>query len=124
MTITQRSTVNGEFSDAVAELLQRLGEKAWLVGQSLGGVVAQVIAARHPEVVEGLVLSNTCSLAKDMGDEAYSHLKKMMESQKKSKKLLSVLPFSLFQAPDEMGGDEKENGRFYPAGESYHGRAV
>ena len=77
---------NGEFSDAVAELLQRLGEKAWLVGQSLGGVVAQVIAARHPEVVKGLVLSNTCSLAKDMGDEAYSHLKKMMESQKKSKK--------------------------------------
>ena len=43
---------NGEFSDAVAELLCRLKEKAWLVGQSLGGVVAQVIAARHPEVVE------------------------------------------------------------------------
>ena len=55
---------NGEFSDAVAELLQRLGEKAWLVGQSLGGVVAQVIAFRHPEVVEGLVLSNTCSLGR------------------------------------------------------------
>lgn len=87
---------NGEFAGAVAELL-RLKEKAWLVGQSLGGVVAQVIASRHPEVVEGLVLSNTCSLAKDMGDEAYSHLKKMMESQKKSKKLLSVLPFSLFK---------------------------
>ena len=88
---------NGEFADAVAELLHRLKEKAWLVGQSLGGVVAQIIGARHPEVVEGLVLSNTCSLAKDMGDEAYSHLKKMMESQKKSKKLLSVLPFSLFK---------------------------
>lgn len=66
-------------------------------GQSLGGVVAQVIAFRHPEVVKGLVLSNTCSLAKDMDDEAYSHLKKMTESQKKSKKLLSVLPFSLFK---------------------------
>ena len=88
---------NGEFADAVAELLRHLKEKVWLVGQSLGGAVAQVIASRHPEVVEGLVLSNTCSLAKDMGDEAYSHLKKMMESQKKSKKLLSVLPFSLFK---------------------------
>lgn len=44
---------NGEFSDAVAELLQRFWEKTWLVGQSLGGVVAQVIAARHPEVVKG-----------------------------------------------------------------------
>ena len=77
--------------------LGNLKEKAWLVGQSLGGVVAQVIAFRHPEMVEGLVLSNTCSLAKNMGDEAYGHLKKMMESQKKSKKLLSVLPFSLFK---------------------------
>ena len=80
----------------MAELLQRHGERAWLVGQSLGGVVAQIIAARHPEVVEGLVLSNTCSLARDMGDEAYSHLKKMMEGQKKSKKLYRFFlsPFS------------------------------
>lgn len=54
---------NGEFADAVAELLRHLKEKVWLVGQSLGGVVAQVIASRHPEVVEGLVLSNTCSLS-------------------------------------------------------------
>ena len=87
----------GKFSDAVAEVLRNLKEKAWLVGQSLGGVVVQVIAFRHPNVVEGLVLSNTCSLAKDMGDDAYGHLKKMMEGQKKSKKLLSVLPFSLFK---------------------------
>ena len=46
---------NGEFADAVAELLRHLKEKVWLVGQSLGGVVAQVIASRHPEVVEGLI---------------------------------------------------------------------
>lgn len=49
---------NGEFADAVAELLRHLKEKVWLVGQSLGGVVAQVIASRHPEVVEGLVLQH------------------------------------------------------------------
>lgn len=115
---------NGEFYDAVAELLRRLGEKAWLVGQSLGGVVAQVIAARHPEVVEGLVLSNTCSLAKDMGDEAYSHLKKSDRKPEEIQKAFIGSSFLPFQAPDEMGGDEKENGRFYPAGESYHGRAV
>ena len=30
---------NGEFADAVAELLRHLKEKVWLVGQSLGGVV-------------------------------------------------------------------------------------
>ena len=47
---------HGEFADAVAELFRHLKEKVWLVGQSLGGVVAQVIASRHPEVVEGLIL--------------------------------------------------------------------
>ena len=29
---------NGEFADAVAELLHCLKEKVWLVGQSLGGM--------------------------------------------------------------------------------------
>lgn len=86
-----------KFADAVAELLQRSGEKVWLVGQSLGGIVAQIIAKLHPGVVEGLILSNTCSLAKDMGDEAYEHLLTMIRSQKKSKKLLSILPFSLYK---------------------------
>ncbi len=44
---------NAQFADAVAELLGHLGERAWLVGQSLGGVVAQIIARRHPEAVRG-----------------------------------------------------------------------
>ena len=88
---------NREFAAAVAELLERLGIKAWLVGQSLGGIVAQIIAKNHPEVVEGLVLSNTCSLARDMGDEAYTHLMGMIESEEKSKRLLKWMPFSLFK---------------------------
>ena len=103
---------NGEFTDAVAELLRRLRKKAWLVGQSLDGVVAQVIAFRHPEVVEGLVLSNTYSLAKDIGDEAYSHLKKMIESQKKFKKLLSVLPFFLIKCLMEWAVMKKKTDGF------------
>ena len=88
---------NGEFADAVAELLRHLGERAWLVGQSLGGVVAQVIAVRHPEVVEGLVLSNTCSLSGSMSEEGYRDLMQMVESQRKFKKWLSILPFSLIK---------------------------
>lgn len=67
---------NAQFADAVAELLTHLKEKAWLVGQSLGGVVAQVIAQRHPEVVAGLALSNTCSLSGSMSEEGYRDLKK------------------------------------------------
>ena len=68
---------NGEFADAVAELLHHLKEKVWLVGQSLGGVVAQVIAQRHPDVVDGLVLSNTCSLSGSI--MPFSIIKRMMK---------------------------------------------
>ena len=85
---------NKALAQAAAELLHHLGEKVWLVGQSLGGVVAQIIAARHPEVVAGLVLSNTCSLSQDMSPSAHAHLMNMIKSQEKFKKLLSILPLS------------------------------
>lgn len=88
---------NDEFAQAVAELLEILKEKVWLVGQSLGGIVAQIIASKYPEYIEGLVLSNTCSLEKDMEEAAYLHLMNMIKSQEQSKKLLSFIPFSLFK---------------------------
>lgn len=105
---------NAEFARAVAELLERLGETAWLVGQSLGGIVAQIIAANHPQVVDGLVLSNTCSLARNMGEDAYGHLMKMIESQQKSKKLLSVIPFSLYKRLIKWAVMKKKTGGFTP----------
>ena len=88
---------NNEFARAVAELLQILEEKVWLVGQSLGGIVAQIIAVNYPENIEGMVLSNTCSLEKNMSEYAYLHLMKMIHSQQKSKKLLSVIPFTMYK---------------------------
>ena len=88
---------NAEFAAAVAELLKKLDEKVWLVGQSLGGIVAQIIAKNYPEIVEGMVLSNTCSLSRNMSAEAYDHLKKMIESQKKAKKMIRFVPFSLYK---------------------------
>ena len=88
---------NAQFADAVAELLGHLGERAWLVGQSLGGVVAQIIAQRHPDVVAGLVLSNTCSLSGSMSEEGDRDLMAMIESQRKFKKWLNVLPFALIK---------------------------
>lgn len=83
---------NGEFADAVVELLHSLREKVWLVGQSLGGVVAQIIAQRHPDVVEGLVLSNTCSLSGSMSEAGYRDLMRILEGQQKFRKWLSILP--------------------------------
>lgn len=57
---------NAEFAKSVAELLKGLDERIWLVGQSLGGIAAQIIARNYPEIVCGLVLSNTCSLSGNM----------------------------------------------------------
>ena len=88
---------NMEFALAVSQLLQNLDEKVWLVGQSLGGIVSQIIASYYPECVEGMILSNTCSLAKDMGEDAYQFLLNMIEGQKKAKKLLSFIPFALYK---------------------------
>ncbi|MFR8012010.1 MAG: alpha/beta fold hydrolase [Clostridia bacterium] len=115
---------NGEFADAVAELLRHLKEKVWLVGQSLGGVVAQVIASRHPEVVEGLVLSNTCSLSGNMSKAGYQDLMKIIESQRKFKKMACLPAVSAHQADDEMGGDEKENRWLYSPGKGRYGGTV
>jgi pimeloyl-ACP methyl ester carboxylesterase len=43
----------------VADLIKALGlERATIVGNDSGGAVAQMVATRHPEVVERLVLTN------------------------------------------------------------------
>ncbi len=105
---------NGEFADAVAELLRYLDETVWLVGQSLGGVVAQVIASRHPDVVEGLVLSNTCSLSGSMSEAGYQDLMKMIESQRKFKKWLAFLPFPLIKGMMRWAVMKKKTDGFTP----------
>ena len=103
---------NGEFAEAVAELLRHLGERAWLVGQSLGGVVAQIIAVRHPDVVAGLVLSNTCCLSETMSEAGHQDLVKMIESQRNFKKWLAVLPFSIIKRMMKWAVMKKKTGDF------------
>ena len=50
----------GEMADDAAALIAGLGhERAHVFGTSLGGVIAQVLAARHPRCVDRLVLSST-----------------------------------------------------------------
>ncbi len=45
-----------DYADDVAELLGRLGPPVTVVGLSFGGMIAQVLALRHPGLVERLVL--------------------------------------------------------------------
>jgi 3-oxoadipate enol-lactonase len=50
----------GELADDAAALIAALGyERAHVFGTSLGGAIAQVLAARHPGRVDRLVLSST-----------------------------------------------------------------
>jgi hypothetical protein len=52
-----------ETADAVAELMGKLGiDRAALIGSSFGGLMAQLIAKRHPGKVLGLGLFSTAAL--------------------------------------------------------------
>jgi 3-oxoadipate enol-lactonase len=48
-------------ADDVAAVIETSGTSVVLAGVSYGGLVAQVVAARHPETVRHLVLANTFS---------------------------------------------------------------
>jgi pimeloyl-ACP methyl ester carboxylesterase len=50
----------GELADDAAQLITALGyARAHVFGTSLGGVIAQVLAVRHPQQIDRLVLSST-----------------------------------------------------------------
>jgi pimeloyl-ACP methyl ester carboxylesterase len=52
-------------ADAAAVLRELGADPAIVVGYSMGGVIAQVMARDHPEVMSGLVLSATCQHFQD-----------------------------------------------------------
>lgn len=93
----ERFATNAELARAIAGLLDGLDERVWLVGQSLGGVIAQIVAKSHPGRIEGLVLSNTCSLARDMGREAHDELMGMVAEPRKWKRMLRLVPMPLYR---------------------------
>lgn len=44
------------FADVVAETVEALGSPALLIGNSMGGLVCELVASERPDLVEGLVL--------------------------------------------------------------------
>lgn len=81
--------------DAIAELLKSLQIKAFLVGQSLGGFIAQILAKQHSDVVEGMVLSNTGTLSVDLDEQGTKCLNDMLTSMDRSIRMMKTLPFGL-----------------------------
>lgn len=45
-----------QLADFVQAQVDKTGEKAWLVGHSLGGFLSLMVAARHPDLARGVVL--------------------------------------------------------------------
>lgn len=83
---------NDLIAKAIVDLFKELGIKPWLLGQSLGGFMAQIIAKDYPESLEGLVLSNTASLAKRMSLESVRQLNSIISAQDANRKMLPLLP--------------------------------
>lgn len=100
--------------DAIASLLESLNIKAYLIGQSLGGFIAQILAKQHPQVVEGMVLSNTGTLSVDMDDSAVQCFNAMMKRLNKSLILSKVLPFSLMKKSIKRAVAKKINAELSP----------
>lgn len=89
---------NSVLADGILAFIRTLGlNKVFFVGQSYGGLLAQVIAKRHPENVAGLVLSNTGCLDADMAEETKRPMLQMREGLKKSVLLTRLVPVSLLR---------------------------
>lgn len=88
-------STNQELCDAIAELLRSLHVRAYLIGQSLGGFIAQIIAMQHPDVVEGLILSNTGTLSTELDQVGEKCLLDMLKQIDKLLLLLKYLPFRI-----------------------------
>jgi len=104
-TYPQEFRDNDAMADAVAEMLTKVGAKnVYLLGQSYGGLLAQIIAVRHPEVVKGLILSSTASFSTDLKFEGMECIVRMIskEKEKKNLKIDRLLPKKLMAPAMKM----------------------
>ncbi|MCM1253674.1 MAG: alpha/beta hydrolase [Clostridium sp.] len=92
---------NERLADAIAELIRTLeAENVYLWGQSYGGVLAQIIARKHPDVVKGLILTSTASMTPGLRFEGMKCLVRMLGEEKEQKNIrkFKKLPLSLLPA--------------------------
>ncbi len=79
---------NAALADAISELLKQLkATNVYLLGQSYGGLIAQITAKRHPEVIKGMILSGTCGLGKGYDEDGIACINKMLDPKKIEKNI-------------------------------------
>lgn len=79
---------NNETADAIAALVRHLKAKnVYYWGQSYGGLLAQIIAKQHPDVVDGLILTSTASFSTDLTFAGMKCLVNMINEEKEAKKI-------------------------------------
>lgn len=86
-----------ELLSGIHGLLKKLDLQVWFAGQSLGGIFAQLLAKKYPDICKGLALSNTGCLSATMSKTALETTLATLKSSKKSKKLVKLIPFPLFK---------------------------
>lgn len=69
-------------------------KNVYLLGQSYGGLIAQIVAKEYPDLIKGLILSSTCSLSNNLTFNGIARMYQMIsvEKEKKNKKLSKTLP--------------------------------
>lgn len=79
---------NNETADAIAALIRYLkAENVYFWGQSYGGLLAQIIAKKHPDVVSGLLLTSTASFSTDLSFEGMQCIVNMINEEKELKRV-------------------------------------
>ena len=107
---------NIETADAIAQLVRYLkAENVYYWGQSYGGLLAQIIAKNHPDVVSGLLLTSTASFSTDLTFAGMKCLVNMINEEKEAARIekykkmpmkLAMAMFPLMFRP-HLNGDKK-----------------
>jgi len=87
-------TTMGELADGIVRILETEGiDRINILGQSFGGILAQVIIHKYPDKVSKLILSHTTTTSPPVDQTIkFKSLKKI----EKKEKVLSFLPFGIF----------------------------
>lgn len=79
---------NNETADAIAALIRYLkSENVYFWGQSYGGLLAQIIAKKHPDIVSGLLLTSTASFSTELKFEGMKCIVNMIDEEKEAKRV-------------------------------------